>query len=75
MPAKRTPERALEAMWDQEPKSLKDLNAIIEKAGPLVPGATQAVFAPQTPPNAGTQSVTVTRSAAIECAPGAVASR
>ena len=44
MPAKRTPERALEAMWDQEPKSLRELNAIIAKAGPLVPGATQAVF-------------------------------
>ncbi|QRM29509.1 UdgX family uracil-DNA binding protein [Microvirga sp. VF16] len=44
MPTKRTPERALEAMWDQEPKSLKELNAIIAKAGPLVPGATQAVF-------------------------------
>jgi DNA polymerase len=44
MPAKRTPERALEAMWDQEPKTLEQLNAIIAKAGPLVPGATQAVF-------------------------------
>ncbi|HEU6442292.1 MAG TPA: UdgX family uracil-DNA binding protein [Microvirga sp.] len=44
MPAKRTPERALEAMWDQEPKTLQELNAIIAKAGPLVPGATQAVF-------------------------------
>ncbi|MDP8919609.1 MAG: TIGR03915 family putative DNA repair protein, partial [Pseudomonadota bacterium] len=44
MPAKRTPERALEAMFDQEPKSLEELNAIIAKAGPLVPGATQAVF-------------------------------
>jgi probable DNA metabolism protein len=44
MPTKRTPERALEAMWDQEPKTLKELNAIIAKAGPLVPGATQAVF-------------------------------
>jgi DNA polymerase len=44
MPTKRTPERALEAMWDQEPKSLEELNAIIAKAGPLVPGATQAVF-------------------------------
>jgi DNA polymerase len=31
-------------MWDQEPKTLEDLNAIIAKAGPLVPGATQAVF-------------------------------
>jgi len=44
MPAKRTPERALEAMWDQEPKTLDELNAVIAKAGPLVPGATQAVF-------------------------------
>ncbi|MGO4387594.1 UdgX family uracil-DNA binding protein [Microvirga sp. 2YAF29] len=44
MPLKRTPERALEAMRDQEPKTLKELNAIIAKAGPLVPGATQAVF-------------------------------
>jgi uracil-DNA glycosylase len=44
MPAKRTPTRALEAMSDQEPKSLAELNAIIAKAGPLVPGATQAVF-------------------------------
>ncbi|MXQ11952.1 UdgX family uracil-DNA binding protein [Microvirga makkahensis] len=44
MPAKRMPERALEAMWDQEPKTLEELNAVIAKAGPLVPGATQAVF-------------------------------
>ena len=44
MPAKRKPERALEAMWDQEPKSLHELNAIIARAGPLVPGATQPVF-------------------------------
>ncbi|KLK94016.1 DNA polymerase [Microvirga vignae] len=44
MPAKRMPERAIEAMWDQEPKTLEELNAIIAKAGPLVPGATQAVF-------------------------------
>jgi DNA polymerase len=44
MPTKRTPERALEAMRDQEPKTLAELNAIIAKAGPLVPGATQAVF-------------------------------
>jgi probable DNA metabolism protein len=44
MPAKRTPERAIEAMWDQEPKTLAELNAIIAEAGPLVPGATQAVF-------------------------------
>ncbi|MET0743071.1 MAG: UdgX family uracil-DNA binding protein [Microvirga sp.] len=44
MPAKRRPERALAAMWDQEPKTLDALNAVIARAGPLVPGATQAVF-------------------------------
>ena len=44
MPTKRKPEAALEAMWDQEPKTLDALNAIIAGAGPLVPGATQAVF-------------------------------
>ena len=44
MPTKRTPEAAMAAMWDQEPKSLAELNAIIRKAGPLVPGATQAVL-------------------------------
>jgi DNA polymerase len=44
MPAKRSPERALAAMWDQEPKTLEQLNALIGRAGPLVPGATQAVF-------------------------------
>ena len=44
MPSKRNPSRAVEAMWDQEPKSLRELNAVIAEAGPLVPGATQAVF-------------------------------
>ena len=44
MPTKRAPEAALAAMHDQEPKSLEELNALIAKAGPLVPGATQAVF-------------------------------
>lgn len=44
MPAKRMPERALDALWDQEPKTLEALNQSIAKAGPLVPGATQAVF-------------------------------
>lgn len=42
MSTRRKPEA--EAMWDHEPKSLKDLNAAIAAAGPLVPGATQAVF-------------------------------
>jgi DNA polymerase len=44
MPVKRNPTKAVDAMWDQEPKSLAELNALIAKAGPLVPGATQAVF-------------------------------
>lgn len=44
MPAKYASERPVEAMWDQEPKTLDELNAIIAEAGPLVPGATQAVF-------------------------------
>jgi DNA polymerase len=44
MAMKRTPTHALAAMTDQEPKTLKALNAIIAEAGPLVPGATRAVF-------------------------------
>ncbi|MGO4570648.1 UdgX family uracil-DNA binding protein [Microvirga sp. 2TAF3] len=48
MPAKRkqdhTSEAAGDHMWDREPKTLEELNAAIAKAGPLVPGATQAVF-------------------------------
>ena len=44
MPAKRKPEAALEAMRDREPRTLEELNAIIREAGPLVPGATQAVI-------------------------------
>jgi uracil-DNA glycosylase family protein len=41
MPAKTPPASDL---FEQDPKSLDELNAIIERAGPLVPGATQAVF-------------------------------
>ena len=52
MPAKRMPEGALAAMHDQAPKSLDELNALIRAAGPLVPGATQAVVG-EGPPNAG----------------------
>jgi DNA polymerase len=44
MATKRTPTRALEAMAGQEPRTLEELNAIIAEAGPLVPGATQAVY-------------------------------
>jgi DNA polymerase len=43
MPAKRT-DAAPEAPWPQEPKTLAELNEIIREAGPLVPGATQAVL-------------------------------
>lgn len=44
MPTRRTPDKALAAISDQDPKTLAELNAIIEAAGPLVPGATRAVF-------------------------------
>ncbi|MBX9934585.1 MAG: UdgX family uracil-DNA binding protein [Methylobacterium sp.] len=44
MPVKRNPARAVAAMSGQEPKSLDDLNAIIRRSEPLVPGATQAVL-------------------------------
>ena len=44
MPAKRKPTRALKAMADDAPKTLAELNAIIRRSEPLVPGATQAVL-------------------------------
>jgi probable DNA metabolism protein len=44
MPAKRRPDAAIEAMKDAGPKTLKELNAIIARSEPLVPGATQAVL-------------------------------
>ncbi len=43
-PRKRRPERALEAMRDQEPRTLDELNRIIAASAPLVPGATRAVL-------------------------------
>ena len=52
MPVKRVPEGALAAMLDQAPGSLEELNALIRAAGPLVPGATQAVVG-EGPANAG----------------------
>ena len=53
MPLKREPQGALAAMMeDGTPDSLEALNAIIRKAGPLVPGATQAVVG-EGPANAG----------------------
>ena len=44
MPIKRDPVRAVAAMQDQDPTSLDELNAIIRRSEPLVPGATQAVL-------------------------------
>jgi DNA polymerase len=44
MPTKRNPDKAVAAMTEQEPKSLAELNRLIVAAGPLVPGATQAVL-------------------------------
>jgi len=44
IPAKRNPDKAIAAMADQDPKSLDELNKLIAEAGPLVPGATQAVL-------------------------------
>ncbi|GJE45285.1 hypothetical protein AEGHOMDF_4479 [Methylobacterium soli] len=44
MPTKRQPARAVAAMAEQDPTSLDELNAIIRRTEPLVPGATQAVL-------------------------------
>jgi probable DNA metabolism protein len=41
---KRNPEKAVAAMSDQNPTNLAELNLIISKSEPLVPGATQAVL-------------------------------
>jgi DNA polymerase len=44
VPLKRNPDKAVAAMQHTAPKSLAELNRIIAEAGPLVPGATQAVL-------------------------------
>ncbi|MDP4025645.1 UdgX family uracil-DNA binding protein [Methylobacterium sp. NEAU 140] len=44
MPTRREPAKAVAAMSEADPKSLDDLNAIIRRTEPLVPGATQAVL-------------------------------
>ena len=44
MPSKRDPEKAVAAMSDQDPKTLKALNKLIAAAEPLVPGADHAVL-------------------------------
>jgi uracil-DNA glycosylase family protein len=44
MPVRREPIKALEVLWEREPRTLEELNAAIGRAGPLVPGTTQAVF-------------------------------
>ena len=43
-PMKRTPEKALLAMINQDPKTLEELNRIIAKAEPFVKGGTRAVL-------------------------------
>ena len=44
MSAKRRPDKAIAAMSDTEPKTLAELNAIIETSEPFVHGATRAVL-------------------------------
>ncbi|WGF88431.1 UdgX family uracil-DNA binding protein [Marinivivus vitaminiproducens] len=44
MPAKRNPDKAVASMFDQEPRTLEELNRIIAASEPLVPGATRAVL-------------------------------
>jgi DNA polymerase len=44
MPVKRSPDKAVAAMGDQNPTDLEALNRIIAASEPLVPGATQAVL-------------------------------
>jgi len=44
MPSKRDPEKAVAAMSDQDPKTLKALNKLIAASEPLVPGADHAVL-------------------------------
>lgn len=43
-PIRRNPDRAVAAMASSRPASLEDLNSIIRRSPPLVPGATQAVL-------------------------------
>ncbi|MGY0710356.1 UdgX family uracil-DNA binding protein [Azospirillum argentinense] len=44
IPRRRMPEKAVAAMARQAPESLADLNRLIQRSEPLVPGATQAVL-------------------------------
>jgi DNA polymerase len=44
MPSKRDPEKAVAAMGDQDPRTLKALNKLIAASEPLVPGADHAVL-------------------------------
>jgi len=44
MPRKRDPQKAVEAMQDQAPKSLAALNRLITAAAPMVKGGTRAVL-------------------------------
>ncbi|KAA1057757.1 UdgX family uracil-DNA binding protein [Azospirillum argentinense] len=44
IPRRRMPEKAMAAMARQAPESLAELNRLIQRSEPLVPGATQAVL-------------------------------
>ncbi|WP_035680399.1 UdgX family uracil-DNA binding protein [Azospirillum brasilense] len=44
IPRRRMPEKAVAAMAKQAPDSLAELNRLIQRSEPLVPGATQAVL-------------------------------
>ncbi|TWA72442.1 DNA polymerase [Azospirillum brasilense] len=44
IPRRRMPEKAVAAMARQAPDSLTELNRLIQRSEPLVPGATQAVL-------------------------------
>ncbi|CAO3457053.1 Domain often clustered or fused with uracil-DNA glycosylase / Uracil-DNA glycosylase, putative family 6 (EC 3.2.2.27) [Azospirillum argentinense] len=44
IPRRRMPEKAVAAMARQAPESLAELNRLIQRSEPLVPGATQAVL-------------------------------
>ncbi|CAO3380476.1 UdgX family uracil-DNA binding protein [Azospirillum argentinense] len=44
IPRRRMPEKAVAAMARQAPDSLAELNRLIQRSEPLVPGATQAVL-------------------------------
>jgi uracil-DNA glycosylase family protein len=44
MPTRRMSGEAVQTLWEEAPTTLQELNALMAKAGPLVPGAGRAVF-------------------------------